>query len=238
MECRFLAPSSQPDKNFAFAFVARSICDVFTMAAWSVGLQTAHQVLLCPFVFLHNLTLSCTFRNQCWHGCGLVQQQWPAGCRYTHPHIFLVKVGLLELLHVVGGLLRAQINHGKVFPAWSTNRISQCWIWSGPTSSQSYVSSLGLSKQLGNMLWTQRWAACGCTNEAWWSERISIVKPRRSCVADGARLWCRTYGHWLQGHALTGSAFECCSLGIGLKNACKNLIPKMCFLAANHMPPG
>ena len=97
---------------------------------------------------------------------------------------------------------------------------------------------LSWTKQLGNMLWTQRWAACGCTNEAWWSEWISIVKPRRSCVAAGGRLWCRTYGHWLQGHALTGSAFECCSLGIGLKNACKNLIPKMCFLAASHMPPG
>ena len=58
-----------------------------------------------------------------------------------------------------------------------------------------------------------------------------LSNPEGFCVAAG------TYGHWLQGHALTGSAFECCSLGIGLKNACKNLIPKMCFVAASHMAP-
>ena len=125
-------------------------CDVFTMAAWSVGLQTAHQVF-CPLVFLHNLTLKLyisqpmlawlwTCPTCTWPPCSSINttsslEQWPAGCRYTHPHIFLVKVGLLKLLHVVGGLLRAQINHCKVFPTWSTNRISLCWIWSGHTSS-------------------------------------------------------------------------------------------------------
>ena len=175
-----------------------------------------------------------------WPPCSSIKttsslEQWLAGCRYTHPHIFLVKVGLLKLLRVVGGL-RAQINHGKVFPTWSTSRISLCWIWSGQTSSQSYASSLGQSSWV-TCCGQRGGQPCGCTNETWWSEWISIVKPRRSCVAAGARLWCRTYGHWLQGHTLTGSAFECCSLGIGLKNACKNLIPKMCFLAASHMAP-
>ena len=170
-----------------------------------------------------------------WPPCSSIKttsslEQWPAGCRYTRPHIFLVKVGLLKLRESTNKSWQSiscmvnQSNFTVLDMVWPYIFTILCF--------------LSWTKQQGNMLWTERWAACGCANEAWWSEWISIVKPRRSCVAAGARLWCRTHGHGRQGHALTGSAFECCSLGIGLKTTCKNLIPQMCFLAASHMPPG
>ena len=156
MECRFLAPSPQRDKNFAFAFVARSICDVFydgCLVSWLANSTPGFVLSFCIssqldtqlYISQPMLAWMWTCPTWTWPPCSSINttsslEQWPAGCRYTHPHIFLVKVGLLKLLHVVGGL-----HHGKVFPAWSTNRISQCWIWSGHTSSQSYASSLGLS---------------------------------------------------------------------------------------------
>ena len=133
-----------------------------------------HTRFFCPLVFLHNLTLKLyisqpmlawlwTCPTCTWPPCSSINttsslEQWPAGCRYTHPHIFLVKVGLLKLLHVVGGLLRAQINHCKVFPTWSTNRVFTVldMVW-------PYIfiilCFLSWTKQLGNMLWTERWAA-------------------------------------------------------------------------------